>query len=165
LGDSPQGIEALEGTNFGDALGGDNNFNRLIGGGGDSLMGRGGSDVLVGGIGSDSLTGGLGNDSFDFTALNQGGDKIYDYSNVSGNNDTLRFEGDVFGGLPNGAIASKHFVANADGVATAADHRFVYETDTGILRYDANGSGAGGVTVIATLTGAPTLTFTDFTII
>ncbi|MFI0846903.1 calcium-binding protein [Mesorhizobium sp. IMUNJ 23232] len=165
-GDNQQGMEALAGSNFDDVLRGDSLANKLTGrGGADLLAGGDGNDVLFGGAGKDSLSGGGGNDRFDYLALSDGGDTIREFQNVTGNNDTLRFDGDVFGGLAKGALAAKHFVANAAGVATTLDQHFIYETDTGILRYDANGSAAGGVTVIATLTGAPGLTAADFLII
>ncbi|NJM30694.1 MAG: hypothetical protein HC855_11865 [Rhizobiales bacterium] len=59
----------------------------------------------------------------------------------------------------------KHFVAKTTGAAGDADDRFIHETGTGILRYDSNGSAAGGVAVIATFTGIPTLTAGDFYIL
>ncbi|MDQ6436872.1 calcium-binding protein [Mesorhizobium sp. LHD-90] len=165
-GDNQLGVEAVVGSNFGDVLRGDSGINKLEGrGGNDAISGGAGNDVIVGGAGKDTLSSGTGNDRFDYLALSDGGDTIREFRNSTGNNDALRFEGDVFGGLANGALAAKYFVANATGVATTLDQRFVYETDTGILRYDANGSAAGGVTVIATLTGAPGLTAGDFFII
>ncbi|WP_442578527.1 calcium-binding protein [Mesorhizobium sp. ASY16-5R] len=165
-GDNQQGVEAVAGSSFDDVLRGDSGINKLEGrGGADLLAGGDGNDQLFGGAGKDSLSGGRGNDRFDYLALSDGGDVIREFQNVTGNNDTLRFDGDVFGGLAKGALAGKFFVANTAGVATTLDQHFVYETDTGILRYDANGSAAGGVTVIATLTGAPGLTVADFSII
>jgi hypothetical protein len=165
VGDTFNAIEALEGTSFADVLVGDGNANRLTGGaGGDALAGGGSGDILFGGDGADRLNGGLGNDRFDYTALSQGGDRIDDFGNAAGNNDALLFLGSAFGGLPAGTLAATRFVANASGAATTLDQRFVYETDTGILRYDANGSAAGGVTVIATLTGAPALAAGDILI-
>ena len=165
-GDNQQGVEGVSGSSFDDVIRGDSGINKLEGrGGADLLAGGDGNDVVVGGAGKDILNGGAGNDRFDYLALSDAGDTIRDFRNATGNNDALRFDGDVFGGLANGALAAKHFVANAAGVATTLDQHFVYETDTGILRYDANGSAAGGVTVIATLTGAPGLTAGDFFII
>jgi Ca2+-binding RTX toxin-like protein len=165
-GDNQQGIEGVSGSSFDDVLRGDAGINRLEGGGGaDLLAGGDGNDVVVGGAGKDVLNGGDGNDRFDYLALADGGDTIRDFRNATGNNDTLRFDGDVFGGLAKGALAARFFVANTSGVATTVDQHFVYETDTGILRYDANGSAAGGVTVIATLSGAPGLSAGDFFII
>jgi Ca2+-binding RTX toxin-like protein len=82
-----------------------------------------------------------------------------------GDNDFFRILGSAFGALPAGALAANRFVANITGTATTADHRFVYETDTGILTYDADGSGGGAAVVIATLSSAPAITLADFVII
>jgi Ca2+-binding RTX toxin-like protein len=160
-------IERVTGTKFGDVLRGDAAVNRLLGGSGnDTLQGMEGNDTLLGGTGADALTGGGGNDGFDYTSTAHGGDTIRDFSpSGAGNDDYFRFTGSVFGGLPAGALAANRFLASTTGTATTADHRFLYETDTGILRYDADGSGAGAAIVIATLTGAPTVAVADFVII
>lgn len=166
IGDSVLGVEGLEGSGFGDVLRGDGQANVLLGNAGsDNLQGMAGNDLIEGGAGSDFLVGGLGNDRFRFTALTQGIDRIADFTNAAGNNDVLNFEGDAFGGLAAGSLAANRFTANAAGVATTLAQRFVYETDTGLLRYDANGSAAGGVTAIAVLTGAPALTAADLFIL
>ena len=78
-------------------------------------------------------------------ASNEGSDTISDFRNIVGDNDVFRFVGAAFGALPAGALAANRFLADAGGVATTVDHRFIYETDTGILRYDADGNGAGAV--------------------
>ncbi|EBW1603785.1 calcium-binding protein, partial [Salmonella enterica subsp. enterica serovar Kottbus] len=57
------------------------------------------------------------------------------------------------------------FWASTTGLAHDASDRIIYETDTGRLYYDANGSAAGGRMMIATLTGAPTITHADFFIV
>lgn len=62
-GDVLIGIEELEGSDFGDVLGGGSQGDVLIGGGGaDAMDGRAGNDILHGGAGNDSLAGGLGAD-------------------------------------------------------------------------------------------------------
>lgn len=66
------GNDYLDGGNQNDYLAGEDGLDRLLGG--SSF------DVLVGGLGSDTLTGGSENDWFAYTALNQGGDKITDFT-------------------------------------------------------------------------------------
>jgi Ca2+-binding RTX toxin-like protein len=62
-GDIYVGIEGLEGSGFGDTLGGDAAANLILGGGGnDQLFGRVGNDQLYGGEGDDTLSGGAGAD-------------------------------------------------------------------------------------------------------
>ena len=143
--------------------------NRLYGEGSvDTLLGFGGGDTLRGGGGADILTGGAGSDFFEYSALNEGRDTITDFSSAAvGNNDTLRFLASAFGGglVAGQALAANQFQASSASAAATAAVRFVYDIDDGILRYDSNGSAAGGVTVIATLTGAVTLTAADFLIV
>ncbi len=62
-GDVITNIENVRGSNYGDALWGDDNANRLQGGeGDDQLWGRGGADTLEGGNGDDLLYGSTGAD-------------------------------------------------------------------------------------------------------
>jgi Ca2+-binding RTX toxin-like protein len=163
-------IERLQGSAYGDDnLAGNGGNNVILGeAGADTLNGRGGSDALRGGLGADILTGGAGNDVFEFTAVNQRGDTINDFSSsVVGNNDSLRFLASEFGGglIAGQALAANQFQASSASTAATASVRFIYDTDDGILRYDANGSAAGGLLTIATLSGAATLTAADFVFI
>ena len=72
-GDTFDSIESVDGSNFDDALTGDDNENRLYGRNGDDtlidnagddyLSGQGGADSLTAGAGLDRLLGGSGNDT------------------------------------------------------------------------------------------------------
>ncbi len=171
IGDQLFSIERLMGSEFNDVLGGSSGNNRLTGRGGadvlyaeagnDDLFGDQGADFLWGGEGSDDLTGGGGADTFFFLDLTELGDTIEDFGT---GNDVLQFDGDAFGGLADGPLDPSLFLANQSGNANNASQRFIYETDTGILRYDANGSQGGGVSIVATLTGAPVITAADIVI-
>ena len=67
------------------------------------------------------------------------------------------------GGLAAGqALAANQFQASDAGTAANMGVHFIYDTDDGVLRYDANGSAAGGLLTIATLTSAANLTASDF---
>ncbi|MFN0194283.1 MAG: beta strand repeat-containing protein [Aestuariivirga sp.] len=169
------GFDNIIGSNFGDSLSG-NNFNNVILGrdgidnifaalGNDTVNGGIGNDIIRGGGGADHLTGGLGNDVFYYVSSSEGSDTISDFRNIVGDNDVFRFLGSAFGALPAGALAANRFLADAGGVATTADHHFMYETDTGILRYDADGNGVGAAVIIATVSGAPAITLSDFSIV
>jgi Ca2+-binding RTX toxin-like protein len=130
--------------------------------GGDRLVARDGHDKLLGGEGADTLIGGSGNDQLVYGALIECGDEIRDFSSsAAGDNDLFRLRGTAFGGLPAGAIVASQFEANGSGTATTETTRFIFETDTRILRFDSNGSGAGGVTVVATLQAGATIGFDD----
>ncbi|MFO0403521.1 MAG: calcium-binding protein, partial [Alphaproteobacteria bacterium] len=137
----------------------------LIGlGGADSLSGGNGSDRLEGGLGGDRLVGGNGQDEFVFnTALIlRNIDAIQDF-NVA--DDTILLDRSVFSAVGSmGTLGSTAFVTGT--VATTLDHRIVYNSGTGALFYDADGSGGGATIQFATLTviGVP-LTHDDFRII
>lgn len=129
--------------------------------GANTITGNAGDNTLNGKDGNDSLTGGEGSDIFMFdTKLN-----------ATGNLDTLV---DFVSGTDHIGLSVKVFTAykksssddlSADFVlGTAAldetDH-FLYDSATGNLFYDADGSGSGAAVQFATLTGAPTLVASD----
>jgi Ca2+-binding RTX toxin-like protein len=71
----------LTGTAFADTLVGRNGNDVIVGGAGnDSIRGGDGDDVLSGGTGLDVMTGGRGADTFVFNALNEGLDRIEDFT-------------------------------------------------------------------------------------
>ncbi|MDD2828460.1 MAG: hypothetical protein PHW18_02670, partial [Sulfuricurvum sp.] len=64
-----------------------------------------------------------------------------------------------------GALNTAFLKANATGTATDANDYILYNTTTGTLSYDADGSGATAAVQFATLTGHPTVTSVDFTVV
>ncbi len=150
------GTLALSGTgNGGDNTLLGNQGNNLLRGmaGDDSLAGGVGADTLVGGLGADTLLGGADADIILYNSPNEGGDVIRGYV---GAEDSIFVSAAGFGGgLVAGMnlVATGRYVANLTGDATApaGTGQFTYETDTRILRWDADGSGAGAAVVIATL--------------
>ncbi|MEJ5991085.1 calcium-binding protein [Ramlibacter sp. PS3R-8] len=137
------GHDELHGGRGNDDLGGHNGEDRLAGGSG--------ADLLEGGRGHDVLAGGQGADDFRFDGLSDvDSDRIRDFSTVE---DTISLETSVFTafGGATGAVGADNFVANARGMARDADDFLVYETDTGKLFYDADGSGDGTAVEIAVL--------------
>mgnify|MGYP006198077475 FL=1 len=79
--------------------------------------------------------------------------------------DSIQLENAIFTRLTTtGVLASTRFAANANGLAMDANDHVVYNTTTGALSYDADGSGAGAAVQFATLVGIPTLSAADFTI-
>ncbi|WP_341890888.1 calcium-binding protein, partial [Variovorax sp. YR752] len=134
--------------------------NLLTGGtGANALNGGAGNDTLVGGAGNDILTGSSGNDVFRFTVAPNAStnvDRITDFSAVY---DTIQLENAVFTKLAStGTLSASSFRAGAAVKAMDSNDFVLYDTGTGKLYYDADGSGSGAAVQIALLTGAPAIT-------
>jgi Ca2+-binding RTX toxin-like protein len=128
-----------------------------------SITGNAGSNILNGGAGSDTLTGGLGNDIFVFnTAL--GASNIDTITDFAVGQDRIWLDDAIFTALPS-LLTADQFVINATGLAQDGSDRIIYQTTTGYLFYDSNGSAAGGATRFATLSINLGLTFDDFLVV
>jgi Ca2+-binding RTX toxin-like protein len=152
------------GNGLANRLTGNNGNNSLSGGAAnDTLIGGLGNDFLNGGVGKDVLTGGGGTDSFVFnTALSATNiDRITDFARGS---DKILLDNAIFSAIAGVSLTAAGFAANAAGAATTTAHRIIYETDTGKLFYDSNGSAAGGNVQFATLTPGLALSHTDFSV-
>ena len=129
------------------------------------IVGNSGSNVIRARDGADTITGGGGNDFFDFTTAPTASDTITDFAS----GDRLRFEDAAFtaiGATGNWAAGDGRFFAAAGATSGHdANDRLVYDTSTGALYYDADGSGAGAAQHVATLQGAPVLSATDISVI
>jgi Ca2+-binding RTX toxin-like protein len=146
----------------GNELTGNSGNNRLDGkAGDDTLDGGGGNDVLIGGLGNDVLTGGAGDDIFRFdTRLSASSnvDQITDF----GGGDRIQLENAVFNRLRSTGTLSDDFFVSGDGaVALDANDHVIYDSSTGALYYDPDGSGSAAMVQFATLTGAPALSASD----
>ncbi len=129
--------------------------------GANNLQGLAGNDVLNGGAAKDSLWGGPGDDTFLFrTALSPSNlETIMDFSVV----DTIKLENAIFKALPVGPLASSAFFVGAQ--AHDANDRIIYNSATGALLYDPDGTGSQAATQFATMRNAPALSYTDFVVI
>jgi serralysin len=147
-GDTYSSIERLFGSKYADVLTGDGNANQL-----------------TGGAGADTLTGGGGADSFIFKTAPGGtlqADRITDFVTDV---DTILLDDAFFAAVPLGDLAAGAFVANTTGHAGDASDRVIYETDTGWVRYDADGTGAGVGIVFLRLNTGLNLGADDFVVI
>lgn len=132
-----------------------------IGNASDNVMiGNTGNDFFNGLGGSNTMTGGAGYDQFVFsTALSGNVETITDFTP---NVDRMLFDHTIFTAVgATGSLASTAFTTGAETAAT----RFVYDTTTGFVSYDADGSGSGAAVHFATLTGHPSVTAADFLIV
>ena len=155
------GANLLTGTAFDDILAGC--------AGNDTLTGGDGNDTLIGGKGNDRLTGGDGSDCFVFNTdpnASSNKDTITDFQSGT---DTLQFSKAIFTGLGaiEGELSADQFWSGA-GVVKAHDSsdRIIYNTSTGALYYDADGTGSIAAVQVAIIgTSHPVLLASDFHII
>lgn len=128
------------------------------------LSGLSGNDTLIGGLGNDTLNGGAGLDVFRFdTALNSATNKDTITGFVAAD-DAIQLENAVFTALTiTGTLAAGMF--NTGTAATQLDDRIIYNTATGALLYDADGTGAIAAIQFAALTTHPVISAADFVVI
>ena len=141
---------------------------RLFGGAGlDRLTGGAGNDTLSGGAGLDWLSGGAGKDIFVFDTAPKGATNRDFIPVFSHADDTFQLQNAVLTSL--GAQPGAHMLNpawfHAGASAADANDYIVYNRATGVLAYDANGSDAGGVTLLAVLGNRPLLAANDFVVI
>jgi Ca2+-binding RTX toxin-like protein len=139
--------------------------NRLTGlAGNDWLRGLGGNDRLIGGPGNDKITTGNGRDTIDFDTAPDAAtnlDQVVDFNPAA---DVMRLIGAAFPTLPTAGTLSPDLFRNGVTAATAA-HRILYDAGTGVLRYDADGSGPIASVRFARLVNLPVLTSASFTVV
>lgn len=170
------GNDVLTGGGGSDTLTGGAGDDRLLGGVGNDILAGGagrdildgaeGRDQLRGGGGNDLLTGGAGADTFIFLTRNDGTDTITDWNAAEG--DKIQIDASAFGGgLSAGALAAARLVI--DGGPNKAFGQFLFNSANGMLRWDADGTGAGAaVTIVKLMNGGlpmTTLAVSDFDII
>jgi Ca2+-binding RTX toxin-like protein len=128
-----------------------------------SITGNAGDNRLEGREGNDILRGGAGKDTFVFNTApgTSNVDTIADF-NVA--DDRFLMSDAVFKALSPGILSAAAFQANTTGLATDATDRIVYETDTGKLFYDADGTGSAAGIHFATITAGLGLTNVDFSV-
>lgn len=134
----------------------------------DILRGGAGDDLIAGGSGADKMTGGTGSDLFAVYSSNINGNKPDTITDFSAAEDfyALIANDVVFDSLKNsyhldfGSETSllKKGVGPQSSTTAAGIAQFLYETDTGNLSLDANGSAAGGVILLCTLTNKANIT-------
>ena len=129
----------------------------------DILTGTLDNDILVGGLGNDTITGGAGGDKFTFNNLNEGIDTITDFLSSQGDKITLSAAGFGGGLAAETGITAEQFVLGT--TALNASNRFIYNTITGDLFFDRDGTGTLAAIQIATLSSKPTLTASDILVL
>jgi Ca2+-binding RTX toxin-like protein len=171
------GKKAINGTgnSLDNHIIGNGGSNILNGGGGDDLLDGGsgndlliggdGDDVLIGGLGRDTLTGGDGVDSFRFST-SLGKTNIDTITDFEVGVDRIELDRKIFKKLMGKENLEDHFVIGGTGVkALDVDDHIIFNTETGALFYDSNGSAKSGAIQFATLVGVTDLSASDFWIV
>jgi Ca2+-binding RTX toxin-like protein len=126
------------------------------------LVGNHGDNVLDGLGGADLLVGHGGADMFLFSVRPNGGDvdRIADFSLVD---DSIGLDAAIFRAGPAGVLRAQAFYVGA--AAHDATDRIIYNSATGALYYDADGSGAGAAVQFAEVSAGLAMTNADFVIV
>jgi Ca2+-binding RTX toxin-like protein len=124
------------------------------------INGNSGNNTLAGRQGNDTLKGGTGQDRFLFNtspSTSNNYDRITDFVPID---DVIRLENSVYSALTTtGTLAASAF-SNTIAATTAA-HRILYDSATGNLRYDPDGTGPAVAVRFAQLTTKPAITRAD----
>ncbi len=171
--DAGEGNDWLQGDVGNDTLsGGAGNDNLYSGAGNDLLNGGAGNDYLQGddgndtlnsGAGNDTLYGGAGNDVFLFADALDASTNIDRILDFTPGQDKVHLSLSVFCALgEEGPLGEGLFAANSTGTALDDNDYILYNTTTGALLYDADGSGAGVAIQFATLSNKPEIKENDF---
>lgn len=127
----------------------------------NELRGNAGDNIIRGRDGNDVLTGGAGRDRFVFdTRL--GPDNVDRITDFVVGEDHIQLARTVFGGAK-GALPADAFVIGS--AAADASDRILYDSASGALFFDEDGSGSGGAVQFAALTPGLALSAADFLIV
>jgi Ca2+-binding RTX toxin-like protein len=160
------GNDTIFGGSGSDQLRGGRGADQLDGGSGrDTVRGGSGDDLVDGGRGRDELTGGSGWDSFVFdTSL--GSRNVDTITDFNAEQDNILLSQWVFSNIWAGDLQEEQFhAAVGANEGQDGDDRIIYDTASGSLYYDADGSGSGDAVRFAIVSGAPSLTAEDFVIV
>jgi Ca2+-binding RTX toxin-like protein len=165
------GDDTIDGGIDKDTLNGNADNDAISGGdGGDTLRGGPGNDRQIGGLGGDVQLGGSGFDTFAFTATNEGNDRVDDWLAVD---DQIEIDASAFGGglapFVGATLAADRLILGTAPTATQAFGQFLYNTTTGQLSWDVDGTGATAAVAIVRLLNSgvavSTLAVADFDIV
>ncbi|MEH2002619.1 MAG: calcium-binding protein [Nostoc sp.] len=153
----------ISGTQFDDLIVGNNGSDTLSASndGNDTIIGGVGNDILTGNS-NDSLIGGDGTDTFAFYSYYGGIDTIYDFDTT---NELIQVSAIGFGdGLSIGSLKTSQFTIGTS--ATTSNQRFIYNSATGGLYFDLDGSASGFTQVqFAQLSGGLSVTEKNFVVV
>ncbi|MGQ0565924.1 MAG: calcium-binding protein [Gemmobacter sp.] len=160
------GSDSLGGGGGRDTLYGGDDADRLFGGAGDDvLMGGEGRDTLYDGQGADLLWGEGGADTFRFLTPPENvvaHDRIGDFATGT---DRIAFAQGILGGMPDPGQMAAADLSFQTVSGTQGQFLYLISGTSGILYWDADGTGSGMATALVVLMDAPDLAGTDIYIV
>ncbi len=133
------------------------------------IYGNSGGNKINGGYGNDTLRGSTGKDTFIFStklSTSSNRDTIVDFSVAD---DSIYLDNAIFTKLGSGSMSSPRKVSSSYfTVGSAAKDKndcIIYNKTTGVLSYDADGSGSGKAVEIAKLSKSLAMTYSDIYIV
>ncbi|MCB8820375.1 M10 family metallopeptidase [Microvirga rosea] len=163
--DSRSLIENANGGAGNDTITGNAAANVLKGGSGnDRLNGLENDDTLNGGLGNDILTGGPGKDAFLFGQIPNRTTNLDNITDFSVMDDTVLLDDAIFAsvGTPGFLDPSKFWIG---AKAHDASDRIVYDASTGLIFYDADGTGRVAPVQFVQVSKGLKMTAADFLIL
>jgi Ca2+-binding RTX toxin-like protein len=129
-------------------------------------LGGDGNDTLSGGSGRDLLIGGAGADHFVFDSPIISGNNLDQILDFVKGQDVIDLSAAIFtqAGAP-GNLDPSGFVSEPGAVAHNASQHIVHDTTTGLLYYDADGSGAQQMVAFAQVNPGQALTASDIHVV
>lgn len=135
----------------------------------ENIVGTDYDDILLSRSGVNVLTGGGSKDTFVYGNPRLGNDNITDFRSGQ---DLFSISASGFGGglkaevsLKTTAAATGVLVSGTAPISIGHSANFLYDTDNGLLSFDVDGLGAKSASIIANLTGLPSLNPNNFRIV
>lgn len=158
----PVQIDLVEGHYS--SIGLDHNIGIAFGAVIEAAFGGSDDDTLIGNDVGNTLTGGAGSDKFLFNAALDGTNNVDTITDFVSGADRLYLNAEIFSALSSAKLSQSLVSGNGITPSSTVQH-LLYDTATGDLSYDADGSGSLAAIRFARLSGVPALTAGDIQII
>ena len=132
------------------------------GAGADTIVGGGTTDAINGKGGNDTLTGGAGVNNYFFTTALNAATNDPTITNFHTATDLFNLSHTVFTALTAGALPAADFAVGS--AATTTSQHILYNSATGALLYDPDGSGSAAAVQFATVSTGLNLTAANFNV-
>ena len=127
------------------------------------MRGNNGANLINGADGNDTLIGLGGADAFLFNNLLDAATNVDTITDFNVADDTIQIDNGIFDGLALGTLSADEFVIGT--AAQDAQDRIVYDSATGALFFDSDGTGGAAAVRFATVGVGLALTSNDFLVV